>query len=216
VESAAITPLAALAQLAELYPGVDMLVFSIEASLMPAGIFVSALEFHQRARNTYTPVVGLPAGMRIEVFAADLLVQTATAFAGTRIYTKRFGTAKPEWFVFPGRIGKPVNGKQRPLDPTRPISTLKTAWKNVKKQVGVKGRFHDTRHTLITELAESGAGDQTIMDIAGHVSRQILARYSHIRMEAKRKALEAIEAKPQPVKPEQKQENAGTEEGTIQ
>jgi hypothetical protein len=29
------------------------------------------------------------------------------------------------------------------------------------------------------------------MDIAGHVSRQMLARYSHIRMEAKRKALEA-------------------------
>jgi hypothetical protein len=60
-------------------------------------------------------------------------------------------------------------------------------------------------------LAESGAGDQTIMDIAGHVSRQ-MARYSHIRMEAKRTALEAIEAKPQPVKPEQKEQNSGTEE----
>jgi hypothetical protein len=47
-------------------------------------------------------------------------------------------------------------------------------------------------------LAESGAGDQTIMDIAGHVSRQMLARYSHIRMEAKRSALEAIVSKPQP------------------
>lgn len=30
------------------------------------------------------------------------------------------------------------------------------------------------------------------MDVAGHVSRQMLARYSHIRMEAKRKALEGI------------------------
>jgi hypothetical protein len=47
-------------------------------------------------------------------------------------------------------------------------------------------------------LAESGAGDQTIMDIAGHVSRQMLARYSHIRMEAKRKALEAIKTKAAP------------------
>ena len=45
---------------------------------------------------------------------------------------------------------------------------------------------------MVRELAESGAGDQTIMDIAGHVSRQMLARYSHIRMDAKRKALEAI------------------------
>ena len=34
------------------------------------------------------------------------------------------------------------------------------------------------------------------MDIAGHVSRQMLARYSHIRMEAKRKALEGIVSMP--------------------
>ena len=54
------------------------------------------------------------------------------------------------------------------------------------------GRFHDNRHTLITELAESGAGDQTIMDIAGHVSKQMLKHYSHIGMEAKRRALESI------------------------
>jgi hypothetical protein len=49
---------------------------------------------------------------------------------------------------------------------------------------------------LITELAERGEGDQTIMDIAGHVSRQVLSRYSHIRMEAKRRALDALGTKP--------------------
>ena len=47
-------------------------------------------------------------------------------------------------------------------------------------------------------LPESGAGDQTMMDIAGHVSRQMLARYSRIRMDAKRKALESIVSKPEP------------------
>jgi hypothetical protein len=101
----------------------------------------------------------------------------------------------PDWYVFPGRVGKPERGKPRPLDPTLPVTSLKTAWKNVKERSGVAGRFHDTRHTLITELAESGAGDQTIMDIAGHVSRQMLSRYSHIRMEAKRRALEAVGTK---------------------
>lgn len=108
-------------------------------------------------------------------------------------YTSRFGTIQPEWYVFPSRAGKPTIGQSRPLDPTQPIKSLKTAWQNAKKRVGVKGRWHDARHTLVTELAESGAGDQTIMDIAGHVSRQMLARYSHIRMEAKRRALEAID-----------------------
>jgi hypothetical protein len=34
--------------------------------------------------------------------------------------------------------------------------------------------------------------------LAGHLSRQMLARYSHIRMEAKRKALEGIVSKPAP------------------
>jgi hypothetical protein len=33
---------------------------------------------------------------------------------------------------------------------------------------------------MITDLAESGAGDQTIMDIAGHVSKNMLKHYSHI------------------------------------
>jgi integrase len=104
-------------------------------------------------------------------------------------YTERFGTIQPEWYVFP-------YGSPRPKDPTRPMVTLKTSWSNVRKKAGVTGRWHDNRHTLITDLAESGAGDETIRDIAGHVSKQMLKHYSHIRMDAKRRALEAIVAKP--------------------
>jgi integrase len=100
-------------------------------------------------------------------------------------YTDRFGEIRPEWYVFP--FGKPG-----PSDPTHHVTTLKTAWTNVRDHAKVTGRFHDNRHTLITELAESGAGDQAIMDIAGHVSKQMLRHYSHIRMEAKRTALESI------------------------
>jgi hypothetical protein len=37
----------------------------------------------------------------------------------------------------------------------------------------------------ITKLAESQASDQTVMAIAGHVSRQMWEHYSHIRMAAK-------------------------------
>ena len=85
-----------------------------------------------------------------------------------------------------------VHRKPGPSDPTHHVTTLKTAWTNVRDHAKVTGRFHDSRHTLITELAESGAGDQTIMDIAGHVSKQMLKHYSHIRMEAKRTALESI------------------------
>ena len=51
-------------------------------------------------------------------------------------------------------------------------------------------RFHDLRHHAITELAESQASDQTIMAIAGQVSSKMLAHYSHVRLEAKRHALD--------------------------
>ena len=55
-------------------------------------------------------------------------------------------------------------------------------------------RFHDLRHHAITELAESQASDRTVMSIAGHVSQRMLAHYSHFRIEAKRKALDALGA----------------------
>ena len=60
----------------------------------------------------------------------------------------------------------------------------------VRKGSGGEGRWHDNQHTLVTELAESGAGDEVIMSIAGHVSRATLSRYSHVGMEAKRRALD--------------------------
>jgi integrase len=103
-------------------------------------------------------------------------------------YTRRFGECKPEWFVF-------AAGKGQPNDPTRPVTTLKTAWTKVRGTAKVAGRWHDNRHTLVTELAESGAGDEVIMSIAGHVSRAMLSRYSHVRMEAKRLALAEIAAR---------------------
>ena len=108
-------------------------------------------------------------------------------------YEAIFGRRRPEWYVFP--FGKPT-----PSDPTRHVTTLKTAWNSVRKAAQVEGRWHDQRHTAITDLSESGAGDQTIMDIAGHVSKSMLKHYSHIRMEAKRKALESLVEKPTPPK----------------
>jgi integrase len=104
-------------------------------------------------------------------------------------YTKRFGTAQSDWYVFP--FGKPF-----PKNPKRPVASLKTAWKKVRTKANVQGRFHDCRHTFVTRVAESGeAGDETIRDLAGHVSRQMLKHYSHIGMEAKRRAVQALVTK---------------------
>jgi integrase len=101
-------------------------------------------------------------------------------------WARRTPEASPEHFVFPAC-------ENHKIDPTRPIASFRTAWRNATKKAGLSGlRFHDLRHTAITKLAESMTSEQTIMAIAGHVSRRMLEHYSHIRMDAKRTAVEAI------------------------
>ena len=85
----------------------------------------------------------------------------------------------------------------------------------------VVGRWHDNRHTLVTELAEGGAGYEVIMSIAGHVSRAMLSRYSHVRMEAKRRALDEIAARQcaayekRKADPERQQQTAMVSQSTV-
>jgi integrase len=120
-------------------------------------------------------------------------------------YTARFGTAQPDWYVFP-------SGKPLPKDPTRPQTSLKTAWRNARTKANVEGRFHDNRHTFVTDLAESGAADEVIRDMAGHVSKEMLKHYSHIRTQAKRQAVGALVSKPvseRPPAPETATEDPG-------
>jgi integrase len=101
-------------------------------------------------------------------------------------WSERFPGHKPEAFIFPR-----AEGGTTP-DLTLPTKGWRTAWRNACRRAGLKVRFHDLRHTAITKLAESQASDQTIMAIAGHISRDMLERYSHIRLEAKRAALDSI------------------------
>jgi integrase len=96
-----------------------------------------------------------------------------------------FPNRQPEDYVFPWC-------ESRKVEPLRPTKGWRTAWRNACKRAGLKVRFHDLRHTAITKLAESQASDQTIMSIAGHLSRKMLDHYSHIRMAAKRTALDSI------------------------
>src|ERR1700756_4710355 len=119
-----------------------------------------------------------------------------------------FHSFEPSHFLFPAC-------ETANIDPTRPMKSWRSAWRRLTRAIqcsecgllqnpgetcsrcGLKSpftgfRFHDLRHQAITELAESKASDQTIMSIAGHVSRKMLAHYSHVRLDAKRNALDAL------------------------
>jgi integrase len=96
----------------------------------------------------------------------------ASAMKALADWGKRFPDRQPAEYLFP--LG------------------WRKAWRNALKRAGFKVRFHDLRHTAITKMAEGQGSDQTIMSIAGHVSRQMLEHYSHIRLSAKRAALDSI------------------------
>jgi integrase len=72
------------------------------------------------------------------------------------------------------------------IDLSTPMQRWKVGWESARRAAKVTCRFHDLRHTFISRLAESQASDSTVMALAGHVSRAMMEKYSHIRMEAKR------------------------------
>jgi hypothetical protein len=62
----------------------------------------------------------------------------------------------------------------------------------LRKRAGVQRRLHDLRHTAETKMAEAGVPESTMLALLGHMSRAMMDRYSHIRMAAKREAVEAL------------------------
>jgi len=107
-----------------------------------------------------------------------------------------FPGVEPVHYVFPHeKYGLAGNDRKQcayEIIPTEPMHRWKVAWESARKAANVACRFHDLRHTFISRLAESQASDSTVMALAGHVSRAMMERYSHIRMEAKRKAVDTL------------------------
>jgi integrase len=71
------------------------------------------------------------------------------------------------------------------------IRQARAAWKSAAK-VFAGFRFHDLRHCAITQMAEAGTPDAAMQSIAGHLSTRMLDHYSHVRMAAKRQAVETL------------------------
>jgi integrase len=132
---------------------------------------------------------------------------------------RALGSSEPEHYVFPAceeriidpsrpqkswrtawrklvretarRVGR--EAAQQALESGKGLRGAISAWKQAAAPI--RGlRFHDLRHQAITEMAEAGASDATLMAVAGHMSRRMLEHYSHGRMAAKRSALEKLES----------------------
>ena len=110
------------------------------------------------------------------------------ALAKLRERAEAFGGGALEHCVFPACENNHV-------DPCTPQKSWRSAWRHLTKAAGFPGfRFHDLRHQAITEMAEAGASDATIMAVAGHVDQAMMEHYSHVRMAAKRDVLQKLES----------------------
>jgi integrase len=175
-----------------------------------------------RCRSLYPVVLlALNTGMRsselrlltwgqVDFLAKSLLVGKSKTAAGTgrviplnaramammSYWRGLFSNPEPTHYVFPSeKYGLAGNDRvmcSYSIDPTKPMQRWKVGWEAARKTAGVSCRFHDLRHTFISRLAESQASDSTVMALAGHVSRAMMERYSHIRMEAKRRAVDDL------------------------
>jgi integrase len=148
--------------------------------------------------------------VQVDFLAKSLMVGNSKTAAGTgRIiplnpravavlthWRGLFPGAEAEHYVFPHeKYGLAGNGRKQcayEIILTEPMHRWKVAWESARKAAKVACRFHDLRHTFISRLAESQASDSTVMALAGHVSRAMMERYSHIRMEAKRRAVDEL------------------------
>lgn len=113
-----------------------------------------------------------------------------SAFDAVQRMVKRsdlLGHTEPEHYLW-------CASQHHKLDPLKPASKWDTAWRALRDAAGLPGlRFHDLRHTVVTRLLEAGEPDHVVESITGHLSRRMLEHYSHIRLKAKKDALDRLD-----------------------
>jgi integrase len=122
---------------------------------------------------------------------------TSRACAVLSLWLSQFPNAGEDGYVFPRhRVG--LGGDARKpyiwdIDLNQPIGEWKKAWRLACRHADVRYRWHDCRHSFISRLAENPqVSEETIKSLAGHVSKRMLERYSHIRTQAKRDAIAVL------------------------
>jgi integrase len=124
-----------------------------------------------------------------------------TALACLKEWHCQFTDVLPDHYLFPseryglhgsrGTFGGVV--KVYDYDPETPIAGWKSSWTTCRRLAKVDCRWHDMRHTFISRMGENRVADQTLLALAGQLSRKMLERYSHARNESKRAAVKMLD-----------------------
>lgn len=102
---------------------------------------------------------------------------------------KERGSNEPGHYLIPYRV------KRGAYDPERAASPyfIRSAFRQIARSCGLPWVTPTSfRHQAITKLLENGAPDETVRAIAGQVSEKAMHYYSHIRIEAKKAAVDRL------------------------
>lgn len=83
----------------------------------------------------------------------------------------------PGIYIFPAWF---TNLPGQPIDPNQPQDDNRQHWDLVRTQTGIKLRFHDLRHTAITNMLKAGMPDVAVRKIVGASEITIRRVYAHI------------------------------------
>ena len=123
-----------------------------------------------------------------------------TALSAVRqllVLARQRGSVDPKHYLIAFRLKKGTYVPERPASPY----FIRTAFRAIGKACGMRWVTPTHfRHQAITKLLESGAPDETVRAIAGHVSQRAMSYYSHIRIEAKKIALDRLQPLPKKTK----------------
>ena len=97
------------------------------------------------------------------------------------------GFAEPEHFLFPW------HGKNKKLDPTRPMTSWRARGDRCARQLAYRTCDSTTVVTALTSSRRRGWADWVIGVQFGHVSPAMMAVYSHVRRKALDEAAKALE-----------------------
>jgi integrase len=94
---------------------------------------------------------------------------------------KRHGVPHPDAYLFASRF-----------DNSR-VASFDTAWRKALRLARIEHfRFHDLRHTAASLAAQSGASLLQIADLLGHRTLAMVARYSHLVLDDKRRLVDRV------------------------
>jgi integrase len=95
---------------------------------------------------------------------------------------REFYNAAPGPYLFPAEF---YNFEGRRVDPNQPQDDNRYHWDKVREAAKLDVRFHDLRHTAITNMVKAGFPDTGIRKICG-VSEETMRRiYAHVESDLK-------------------------------